>query len=490
MPARWLRWALAARGLLAVAAGQEQWYNHPELTWQTFETEHFLVHYHQDTERSAREAATVAEKIYGPVTRLYGYRPPGKTAIIVKDVDDVSNGIAYYYDNKIEIWARPLDFDLRGSHRWMQDVIAHEFVHIVQMASAMKLSPRIPGLYFQVLGYEDELREDVLYGYPNVLVSYPFPGVHIPPWFAEGAAQFMVPGANYDFWDSHRDMVLRDRVLGGNLLSLAAMNNFGKRGTGNESVYNQGFAFVAYIARRYGEGVLADISRLMASPLSLSISRAIGRVTGVSGRELYRQWVGQLEADVQRAMANVRRAPAAGHILLEEGSANLHPVWHPSDRRFAFLSNREADFFGQTDLYLYSFESGEVERIATSVVSAPCWSVDGETLYYAGRSEPGKTGARWLDLFAYHPDAKEPERLTHGERATSPVLLDSGRALVYLTVRDGTSNIRRLALDTGKITTLTGFVEGEYIHSLALDPADSLIIFDATRNHGRFELIA
>ncbi|MEE9162695.1 MAG: hypothetical protein V3U35_06955, partial [Candidatus Neomarinimicrobiota bacterium] len=181
-----LRLGLGVGALLTVAAGQELWYNHPELDWQTFETDHFLVHFHSETERSAREAAAVAEKVYGPVTRLYGYEPPARTDLIIKDVDDVSNGIAYYFDNKIEIWARPLDFELRGSHRWMQDVITHEFVHIVQLATAMKLSPRVPGVYFQVLHYEDEKRDDVLYGYPNVLVSYSFPGVNIPPWFAEG----------------------------------------------------------------------------------------------------------------------------------------------------------------------------------------------------------------------------------------------------------------------------------------------------------------
>ena len=35
------------------------WFNHPELDWQTIETEHFLVHYHAETKRSAQEAAAV-----------------------------------------------------------------------------------------------------------------------------------------------------------------------------------------------------------------------------------------------------------------------------------------------------------------------------------------------------------------------------------------------------------------------------------------------
>ena len=40
---------------------------------------------------------------------------------------------AYYYDNKIVIWASPLDFELRGSHRWLQNVITHEFAHIISL---------------------------------------------------------------------------------------------------------------------------------------------------------------------------------------------------------------------------------------------------------------------------------------------------------------------------------------------------------------------
>ena len=33
------------------------WYNHPELEWKTIETQHFLIHYHVETRRSAEEAA-------------------------------------------------------------------------------------------------------------------------------------------------------------------------------------------------------------------------------------------------------------------------------------------------------------------------------------------------------------------------------------------------------------------------------------------------
>ena len=66
----------------------------------------------------------------------------------------------------------------------------------------MKFSRSVPGAYFQVLDYEDEKRDDVIYGYPRVIASYPVPGIVIPMWLAEGMAQYMWPGTSNDYWDS------------------------------------------------------------------------------------------------------------------------------------------------------------------------------------------------------------------------------------------------------------------------------------------------
>ena len=71
--------------------GQVQ-YNHPELNWHTFETDHFMVHFHDESEMTAREAATVAEIIYSKVTDLYEYKPPQKTHLVLIDTDDISIG--------------------------------------------------------------------------------------------------------------------------------------------------------------------------------------------------------------------------------------------------------------------------------------------------------------------------------------------------------------------------------------------------------------
>ena len=276
--------------LFSLTFSQLQWYNHSGLNWQTIETEHFIICFHNETERSAKEAALVAESVYDDITKLYDFEPNTKTTIIIKDVDDYSNGAAYYYDNKIIIWAKPLDYDLRGSHRWIQDVIAHEFTHIIQLGASMKYSRNFPGSYFQILGYEDEKREDVLYGFPNQIASYPVPGTTVPPWFAEGTAQYMYKGAHFDYWDSIRDMILRDRIINDNLLTFDQMNTFGKKGIGNESAYNQGYSLTKFIVKNYGEESLKAISKDLSRPTVYSINKAIYNTIGISGYSLYNNW--------------------------------------------------------------------------------------------------------------------------------------------------------------------------------------------------------
>ena len=59
-------------------------YNHPELDWQTFETEHFKIHYYDETEPIAREGAFAAEEIYPAVTKMYEHEPNKKTHIHTK----------------------------------------------------------------------------------------------------------------------------------------------------------------------------------------------------------------------------------------------------------------------------------------------------------------------------------------------------------------------------------------------------------------------
>ncbi|MGB9773446.1 MAG: biopolymer transporter Tol [Bacteroidota bacterium] len=456
---------------------QEAEFHHPEAEWYTIETAHFLIHYHAGEERSAQLAAKIAEDVYLPITELYHHEPDQKVSIVIRDFDDYSNGGAYFYDNKIEIFAPALDYDLRGTHDWLRNVISHEFTHIVQIQCSMKFGRRVPGIYLQWLGYESERRTDVLYGYPNILVSYPVSGFVVPAWFAEGTAQYNRPELGYESWDSHRDMILRMEVLEHKLLTWDEMGVFGKTSLGNEEVYNAGYALSNYIAWRFGEEKLRELSRRLASVGTWTIDQAMKDVLGISGRDLYREWKAYLDSTYSRRTAAVRAYLVDGEKLAGDGFANLHPVFSPDGSKLAYLSNKRADYFGLTAIYVLDLSTSKEERLAPGARKSFSWSPDGKKIYFARVSRDNRHWSNVFDLYVVDVASGKERRLTYGLRAFSPSVSPDGTALLFVTGRDGTLNIARCDSSGRNVTMLTNFANGEQVYSPHWSPDGKQIVF-------------
>jgi len=454
------------------------------LKWYTIETDHFLVLYHTggeggSGERSAREVARIAEEIYGPITDLYGYEPSQKVHIILKDFEDYSNGAAYFYDNKIEIWAPALDSPLRGDHAWLRNVVTHEFTHIVQVQAAMKMPRRLPFVYLQILDYENVRRPDVLYGYPNVVISYPIAGLSNPAWFAEGTAQYQRAFLDHDQWDTHRDMLLRTRVLSGNALSLAEMGGFySKSSLVREGVYNHGYAFARYLATTYGESVLAELTRSLARWRNWNVERGLKEATGKSAETVYSDWMNGLEADYATSTESLRSALTQSRSVVEEGYANYHPSFSPDGARLAYVSSGDRHY-GQTSLYikdlalgtLTSFDIGPVVlahprafgyQLRRNVGGPVTWRPDGEAIVYA-RRRTTSAGYLYSDLYEISIETRESQRLTRNVRASQPAYAPDGHAVAFVRQYDGSTNLAVWEKETETVRPLTSFSDGTQV---------------------------
>lgn len=471
---------------LPIHLSSQSQYNHPEIEWQTIETEHFKIHFYTDTEILAREAAGIVEYVYPFITDLYQYEPKEKTHLTFIDTEDVANGVAYYYDNKIVIWASPLDIALRGSHKWLENVLTHEFTHIVSIQKAMKAGTSIPGAFFQWIGYENETHKNVLYGYPNAVVSYPIPAVVVPPWLSEGVAQHMYAKADWDTWDSHRDMILRDQALNDNLLSFEAINTFGKCGIGNESVYNSGYAFVNYIIEKFGEETLRYLMEELSNPFQYSIDKVIEKATGIGGKELYENYLKELKEKYQRSTKSIIEDDNYIKILQDAGSTNLYPKWSNDGSRFAYISNKNNDYFSQTNLYIYDFDSEEDKKIAAGVHSAPTWDSGDSIIYYSKKpAMRDLKGYRYYDLYAYDIKADKETRLTKSARAVSPVYIEYLNSIAFIAMDGGKQSIFIYSLDSEKVERIKDFNDARILHNLFFDENEKRLLFDYTAHHYR-----
>ena len=453
--------------------------NHPELDWRVLETAHFRIYYHQGLEHIAQEAATISEKIYGPVTSLYHFEPKDKVHFVFRDDEDYSNGLTYYYDNMVVFWVTPLHTDLRGVHPWLWNVITHEFTHIVSLQVAMKAPRRFPAAFMQVFGYQHEPRKDVLRGYPDVLLSYPLAGTAVPMWFAEGVAQYQAKGAHYDGWDSHRDMILRVGTLEGKLLSFDDMGVFSKTSLGNEMVYNYGLALVSFIAERYGDEALGRIFEELSRPFS-GIGGAIQKVLGISARALDRQWRTHLRQRYEVQTREVRAHRIEGECVRSKGYVNAYPRWSPDGNHLIYLSNQGQDYW-LTSLYLFLPEEEKDTFLRGGVTSSASWMPDGKTLLFARRSPPNRYGSRFWDLYRYDLEKKQEKRLTYGLRARFPQVSPDGRQVLFVRNGGGSNNLGVLDLDDGEIRYLTYYEDGTQIYGPRWSPDGQRIVFSIVR---------
>ncbi|NQV15725.1 PD40 domain-containing protein [bacterium] len=504
--------------LLFTGVGFSQGFNHPELEWKTIEGEHFIVHYHQNTSWTANEALHVADDIFPAITSLYQYQPEEKTHIIIRDTDDYANGGAYYYDNKIEIWAMPLDYALRGSHYWLRDVITHEFTHIISLRAARKMPGNVPAAYFQVISYEPERREDVLYGYPNGIASYPLPSVSVPMWWAEGISQFQTDSMRWDWWDSIRDMMLRDRIKYDKVLTLNEMDGFGKVGIGNESVYDHGFSFVGYLAQEFGQDIIRRITTRISKLSHYGFYTAMEAETGVESKELWSRWKNDL-ATRQALSFEKNETISPIKFIQREGDANFYPRWNKTGNALGFISNAGETYLSRTALFVK--DSTKDAELLVPGAEGFDWSPDSMVFVYArkefydgGIPDPRTkrhknhhldqlgqhqeavscdrcqflmSGSRYSDLFIAHRDSLEiEEQLTFGERVKNPVWSPSGDKIAFVNLRDGTNNICIAFPGTpDSIQQLSFFEPGTQVYTLRWSPDGRSIIFDYTGGSNR-----
>ncbi|HQF44122.1 MAG TPA: biopolymer transporter Tol, partial [Ignavibacteriaceae bacterium] len=274
-------------------------------------------------------------------------------------------------------------------------------------------------------------------------------------------------------------------ALDDKMLTWNEMGVFGKTSLGNESVYNSGFALTRYIAQKYGEDKLRDITKALGSFGNFTIDAAFKQIIGKDGDEIYDEWTKFLKADYRKRSEKVLSNLVTGEEIGKDGFGNFYPAFSADGKKVYYISNKSSDYFSPAGIYEYDIQTREEKSIAAGVRSTFSFIPGQNKILYAKITDDNKNWYNVHDLFIYDLDKKEEKRLTHNLRANNPAVSVDGKSIVFVYQKDGTTNLGSVDIDGTNFKRLTFYENGEQVYNPKFSPDGSYIIFDYSYGNTR-----
>ena len=443
--ARGLGFALALGGLGATSAwaGPARAAD-PYLDWYTVKSPHFRVHYAAGLDDIAQRTTSSAEAVYRRLMPQLGFAPKQVTEIVITDDTDSANGSASTIPyNTVRLFATAPDdmSPLADYDNWINELITHEYTHILQIDNTSGL----PALGNSLLGK-----------------TYA-PNQSQPRWILEGLAVVMESEhtSGGRLRSSQFDMYLRADILEDRLARLDQISNPARRWPGGNLWYLYGANFIGWIVDTYGPDTYAAVATdYGASVIPWGINRAIRRVTGRTYEELYVGWRGYLQRKYAAQVAAVRaRGLREGRQITHRGYNAASPRFLPacSAEHGDRLAYQRDDGDTTAGVYSVALDAPDADDSAQLLARGGSRNVsfDDQCNLYFDDTAPSRRLYDFSDLFRQPAGTRSVsglersrERLTVGARANGADISRDGHTITYVTNRAGTSTLRIAQLDS------------------------------------------
>jgi hypothetical protein len=440
--------ALAACWLLAsVTPASAQYFGRNKVQYKKFDfqvlkTEYFDIYYYPEEREGIDIAARMAERWRSRLGRVLGHELSGRQPLVLyashpdfEQTNTIQGELGEGTGGVTEALRRRIILPLGGPLADTDHVLGHEIVHAYQFD--MTTNPNAP------------------------------PGQNgasqIPLWFIEGMAEYLSIGPV----DPHTAMWLRDAVRPStdtrdkgkidNLPSIKDLDN------GEYFPYRWGQAFWAYVAGRFGDGVIAEMLKMAAAAGDTNV--AIERVLGVKPEELSDDWQAAIRRAYQPVVAaamppnEIGRKVIGGRELGDD--LNVGPAISPDGRWLAFLSTRS---IFSIDLFVADAATGKVVRKLTSTASDPHYSSI-QFIHSAGAWDAASqriaiatvtSGRPALVVFNARNGDKEREvKLTEVDEIFNPTWAPDGRAICFTGMSGGLTDLFVYDLAASQLRRLT-----------------------------------
>jgi Tol biopolymer transport system component len=430
-----IAFALTALGPLAAEAqfGKNK-VQYDKFDFKTLETEHFLIYFYPEEERSIYDAARMAERAYGRLSRVFNHTFTDKKPIIIYashsdfqqtnifdfEISEGTGGITEGLRDRVVL-------PFTGSMKEFDHVLTHELTHSFQY---------------------DIMRLGALSRGANPFSNQP------PLWFMEGMAEYLSLGDVGPL----SAMWLRDGSLTGYLPTLTELSY-----AQDIRVYRYGQAILYFIGKKFGDEKIGEIMQKV--PI-VGFQEAVASSLSLSVDELSAQWLESVRRTYFPSIARYARAQDVGKRLTdhdkEKASFNLAPALSPDGKQVAFLSDR--NYF--QDLFLADAETGKVKKKLVSgnrtesfetlrfLSAGLAFSHDGQYLAFTAKAGAQDAlyvmrlkGTKIVGRFRFKLEGVLTPSWSPDDSKIVFAGLDGGATDLFIVDRNG-QNLRRLTDDT------------------------------------------
>jgi hypothetical protein len=325
--------ALAGALLAFTATTAQGQFGRNKVQYQAFDfriikTEHFDIYFYPQEREAALDAARMAERSYGRLSRLLQHEFDSRKPIILYAshsdfqqtnalpglIDEATGGVTEILKNRVIV-------PLTGSYADFDHVLTHELVHAFQF--------------------------DILFG--DGMMGETEPTMRVPLWFMEGMAEYLSLGKI----DAHTASWVRDAVIAGYIRDIDEMNQ-----RDDYLSYRFGQSLWAFVGRRWGDASIGVVLRKLSR---MGLERAFVSTFGLTLTQLSREWLASVRTTYLPQLVEHEAPTRYGRPLTRHRKLNdpwyLAPALSPDGKLIVFASQRNGFFM---DLWLADAGTGRV----------------------------------------------------------------------------------------------------------------------------------
>jgi hypothetical protein len=415
--------------VVAEAAGAQHFgrnkVEYVDFEFRVLETEHFDVYYYEREEAAARVAARLAERWCERLSAALGHRLGTRQPLILyasqpefAQTNVVSSFLGEGIGGVTEASKRRIVMPFAPTLAETDQILGHEIVHAFQF----DMTRRQRG------------------------------GLSWPLWAVEGMAQYLSAGAV----DPDAALWLRDAV------AYELLPERRRDAERRFSPYKYGHAIWAYLAGRFGGGIVSDVLKAPGS-----IEKRLETATKLDADTLYDDWRAAASEHVESLDRGPVDPPAPLLREPESGRYHLGPALSPDGHRAVFFSERDRLAL---DLFVACTSSGAIQRklLTTTgsasfeslqaIRSAGAWSPRGERFVFAA-IERGQPALVVLDM----TDGRDERtiRLPAFGQILTPAWAPDGRSVAFAALDGGSTDLYQYVLATNELRRLTNDLYGD-----------------------------